>query len=137
MGRHDGQASRRILIEMDLQGCLSSLPDRSANSSFISSKVSRLLTLWEPLLILNKFGRAFIENPHDSRDFQFCDTPSPPVRGLKMLPRPDRPGSIRYRTVDLLNTTGLNFFFLRGFIMAVHSHTANAPVAAPTIQHFS
>ncbi|KAK2487969.1 hypothetical protein H9L39_01896 [Fusarium oxysporum f. sp. albedinis] len=29
-----------------------------ANSSFISSK----------------FGRAFIENPHDSRDFQFCDT---------------------------------------------------------------
>ncbi|RKL33853.1 hypothetical protein BFJ70_g8587 [Fusarium oxysporum] len=108
-----------------------------ANSSFISSKVSSLLTSWEPLLTLNKFGRAFIENPHDSRDFQFCDTPSPPVRGLKMLPRPDRPGSIRYRTVDLLSTTGLTFFFLRGFIMAVHSHTANSPVAAPTIQHFS
>ncbi|KAH7208007.1 hypothetical protein BKA60DRAFT_611097 [Fusarium oxysporum] len=92
-----------------------------ANSSFISSK----------------FGRAFIENPHDSRAFQFWDTPSPPLRGLKMFPRPDRPGSIRYRTVDLLNTTGLTFFFLRGFIMAVHPHTANSPVAAPTIQHFS
>ncbi|KAL5616070.1 hypothetical protein FOBRF1_004818 [Fusarium oxysporum] len=92
-----------------------------ANSSFISSK----------------FGRAFIENPHGSRDFQFWDTPSPPLRGLKMLTRLDRPGSIRYRTVDLLNTTGLTFFFLRCFIMAVHPHTANSPVAAPTIQHFS
>ncbi|KAI1042377.1 hypothetical protein LB505_010983, partial [Fusarium chuoi] len=83
------------------------------------------------------FGRAFIENPHDSRDFQFWDTPSPPLRCLNMFPRPDRPGSIRYRTVDVLNATGLTFFFLRGFIMAVHSHTAHAPLAAPTIQHFS
>ncbi|KAF5688142.1 hypothetical protein FDENT_4984 [Fusarium denticulatum] len=54
-----------------------------------------------------------------------------------MFPRPDRPGSIRYRTVDLLNTTGLTFFFLRGFIVAVHSHKANAPVAESTIQNFS
>jgi hypothetical protein len=108
-----------------------------ANSSLISSKVSWLLTAWEPLLILNKFGRAFIENPYDSREFQFWDTPTPPLRGLKMFPRPDRPGSIRYRTVNLLKITGLTFFFLRGFIMAVHSHTANAPVAAPTVQHFS
>ncbi|KAF5647563.1 uncharacterized protein FTJAE_1619 [Fusarium tjaetaba] len=70
-------------------------------------------------------------------DLPFWDTPSPPLRGLKMFPRPDRPGSIRYRTVDLLNTTGLTFFFLRGYIVAVHSHKANAPVAEPTIQHFS
>ncbi|KAF5609153.1 uncharacterized protein FSUBG_4163 [Fusarium subglutinans] len=108
-----------------------------ANGSFISFKVSPLVTSWELLLILNKFGRTFIENPHDSRDFQFWDTPSPPLRCLKMFPRPDRPGSIRYRTVDVLNTTGLTFFFLRGFIAAVHSHTANTPVAATAIQHFS
>ncbi|KAI1057780.1 hypothetical protein LB506_001093, partial [Fusarium annulatum] len=87
--------------------------------------------------IYSKFGRAFIDNPDDSQDFPFWDTPNPPLRGLKMFPRPDRPGSIRYRTVDLLNTTGLTFFFLRGFIVAVHSHTANAPAAAPAIQHFS
>ncbi|KAF5551722.1 hypothetical protein FNAPI_7328 [Fusarium napiforme] len=87
--------------------------------------------------IYSKFGRAFIDNHNDSRDFPFWDTPSPPLRGLKMFPRPDSPGSIRYRTVDLLNTTGLTFFFLRGFIVAVHSHKTNAPVAEPAIQHFS
>ncbi|KAF5720394.1 hypothetical protein FMUND_4216 [Fusarium mundagurra] len=108
-----------------------------ADRSFIHSKVGHILAIWNHLLTLSKFGRAFIDNPNDSRDLPFWDTPSPPLRGLEMFPRPDRPGSLRYRTVDLLNTTGLTFFFRRGFVVAVHSHTANAPVATPTIQHFS
>ncbi|KAF4970912.1 hypothetical protein FSARC_2182 [Fusarium sarcochroum] len=63
------------------------------------------------------------------------DTPTPPT-GLSMFALPTGGFDLRLRTVDLRDTTGLTFFFIRGSIHGIHSHTASSPTAFATYERF-
>ncbi|KAF5551721.1 hypothetical protein FNAPI_7327 [Fusarium napiforme] len=85
-----------------------------------------------------KPGRAFLKKEIGFGYGEFWDTPTPPEKGLSMFATPLlRFSATRFRTVDLCNITGLTFFYFRGYIMGVHSHTADSPTATSTFNEIS
>jgi hypothetical protein len=51
-----------------------------------------------------------------------------------MLPLSPSSADLRFRTVDLCNTTGLTFFYFEWSLYRIHSHIARSPTALETYQ---
>lgn len=101
----------------------------------VSPKSCITSCLVAPLTTGKQFGHArMIPSPSWPRPLQFWDIPSPPTKGLEFLLRPRRTDATCNRTLDLRNITGITFFYYRGALMGLHSHTLGAVTAFPTVK---
>ncbi|KAI1392105.1 uncharacterized protein F4822DRAFT_115524 [Hypoxylon trugodes] len=69
--------------------------------------------------------------------FATWDTPTPPGFSIPSDADPQCTQNLRLQTIDLEESTGITFFYSRGFLHYIHNHTRTAPRARfinPTIE---
>ncbi|KAE8442169.1 hypothetical protein EG329_003757 [Mollisiaceae sp. DMI_Dod_QoI] len=82
-------------------------------------------------------GLLRLELPEASLGLQIWDTPAPPDLEHCTFCPANITASTRFRTIDMRKTIGITFFFCRGEVYAIHSHTSTMPCAKTTLEHLS
>lgn len=85
-----------------------------------------------------KFQYARLDVPAACEDgFRIWDTPSPPDLERCLLWPAEVGPSMRFRTIELSETSGITFFIHSGDIYTVHAHTPRAPHAKKSYSRLS
>ncbi|KAH8900409.1 hypothetical protein GQ53DRAFT_128073 [Thozetella sp. PMI_491] len=105
---------------------------RSENMAFAVHEESDL----EGIIGQFKDGVLRLELPESIRGLHIWDMPSPPrISDCEFCGHLAQ--SMRFRTVDLRDATGLTFFFALNKVYAVHAHTPATPHATSTFERLA